>query len=252
MDRLRTVGEAARLAGVTVRTLHHYDAIGLLSPAGRSGSGYRLYADSDLERLHQIVLLRDLGLSLEAIGRVLDAPEYDRASALRSQRRALEARVRRTRAMIRAVDAAIQTLDEGATMAAEELFDGFDPTEYEKEAEERWGGTEAFQESLRRTKGYGEEDWKRMSAEADVILSGLAEHMAAGRRPDALEVMDAAEAHRLHIDRWFYRCGHDMHVALSRLYVDDPRFRDYFERRREGLTEFLASAIRANGRRAAG
>lgn len=245
----RTVGEVARMARTTVRTLHHYDEIGLLRPSGRSEAGYRLYGDADLERLHQILVLRELDVPLETIRQILDDPGYDRRRALKGQRDLLERRLRRTESILRAVDAALDALEGGREMMAEELFEGFDPSEYEDEARERWAGTEAYRESARRTKGYSDEDWRRMKAEGDEILATLAGHMAAGRRPDEKEVTEAAEAHRLHIDRWFYPCSHDMHVALSRMYVDDPRFTASFEAHREGLTEYLAAAIRANAER---
>lgn len=246
---MRTVGEVARTAGVTVRTLHHYDDIGLLVPSGRSGAGYRLYGGADLERLHQILLLRELDVPLEAIRGILDDPAYDRRTALRAQRRLLEERLARTASKIRAVEAALDTLEGGREMRPEELFEGFDPALYENEVQERWGGSEAYAESVRRTRRYTDEDWRRMKAEGDELVGALAAHLAAGRSPDEEEVMAAAEAHRLHIDRWFYPCSREMHVALSRMYVDDPRFAATFEAQREGLTEYVAAAIRANAAR---
>ncbi|HZD03899.1 MAG TPA: MerR family transcriptional regulator, partial [Longimicrobiales bacterium] len=150
----RTVGEVARLARTTVRTLHHYDEIGLLRPSGRSDTGYRLYGDRDLERLHQILVLRELDVPLDTIREILDDPTYDRGRALRGQRELLEERLRRTESIIRAVDAALDALTGGRKMMPEELFEGFDPSEYEDEARERWGGTEAYAESARRARGY--------------------------------------------------------------------------------------------------
>ena len=110
--QLHTVGEVARLARVTVRTLHHYDRIGLLVPSGRAENGYRLYAYDDLERLRQIRLLRELRFSLDAIGRMLDAPAYDRRSALEAQRELLRERQKRTDSIIRGVDRALRAMDE--------------------------------------------------------------------------------------------------------------------------------------------
>ena len=138
--RLHTVGEVASLAGVTVRTLHHYDRIGLLVPSGRSDSGYRLYSYGDLERLREIRLLRELGFSLEAIGRLLDVAAYDKRSALNAQRDLLVERLARTQRIIRGVDRALAALCEGKEMDETEMFEGleeFDQKRYEAEVEQR-------------------------------------------------------------------------------------------------------------------
>src|SRR6187402_126639 len=110
--RTHQVTEVARMTGISVRALHHYDEIGLLVPRGRTGAGYRLYNDDDLLRLQQIVIGRELGLSLEAIRRSLDDPQFDRRRALREQRAELERRAQSTAEMIGAIDAAIDALDE--------------------------------------------------------------------------------------------------------------------------------------------
>ena len=125
---------------------------------------------------------------------------------------------------------------------------GFTPNrpKYEAETRQRWGDTEAFAESRRRTKAYGEEDWKRLKGEADEILERIAALVVAGASPSSTEGMDLAEEHRLHIDRWFYPCSHRMHAALGEMYTADPRFRATFEQRAEGLADYLAAAIRAN------
>lgn len=248
--RTYQVKEVADIAGVSVRTLHHYDAIGLLVPSRRSGAGYRLYDDDDLLRLQQIVIGRELGLTLEAIGRSLDDPAFDRRQALLAQRQQLERRAAETAEMLRAVDRALAVMQhpEG-NPNMQELFDGFDASKYDAEAEQRWGHTEAFQESKRRTAGYSADDWKRFGAEQAAILSDAFALLSAGERPDSAAATAVAERHRLAIDRWFYPCGFDLHRGLSDLYENDPRFAANLDKHGAGLTRFLIAAIRANSRR---
>lgn len=249
------VGTLARIAGVTVRTLHHYDAIGLLSPKRRSGKGYRLYGPDDLLRLQQILIRRELGMSLEQIARALDEPGFDMRSALLEQRAALETRRQRTDDMLRSIDAALAALDHPhdreemmTTMNVRELFDGFDPGEHENEAQERWGSTEAFAETARRTKSYGPDDWQALKLEADTINRELAQLFSSGAPADSEAARALAERHRLHIDRWFYPCDLRMHVALGRMYVADERFAANYEKYAVGLTGYLCAAIEANAR----
>src|SRR5688572_13141071 len=166
--RTYRVNDVARLAGVSVRTLHHYDEIGLLVPTARSPSGYRLYDDDDLLRLQQIIVARELGLSLEAIRKSLDDPGFDRRRALLTQRAQLTRRAQQAAGMIVAVDRALalmDTRDEENSMDMKQLFNGFDSSKYEEEAKQRWGHTDAYKESARRVQGYSAEDWQRFSAE---------------------------------------------------------------------------------------
>lgn len=247
-----TVGEVAALAGVTVRTLHHYDRIGLLVPSGRSAHGYRLYDYGDLERLRQIRLMRELRFGLDAIEQMLDAPAYDRRGALVAQRELLEARLERTRRIIRGVDRALAALDEEREMEKATMFEGleeFDHTQYEEEVERRWGDSEAYRESMRRTRRYGKDDWARIREEGETVFARLAELMAAGDHAAGRAAMDLAEEHRCHIDRWFYPCSHGMHGGLAEMYTADPRFTAYFEKRAEGLADFVRDAIKANAAR---
>jgi MerR family transcriptional regulator, thiopeptide resistance regulator len=242
------IKEAARLAGVSVRTLHHYDAIGLLVPKVRSAAGYRLYDRDDLLRLQQILIGRELGLTLQEIGRLLDDPGFDFAQTLRSQRLQLQGRAERTAAMLRAVDAALAILESGTgdTMEMKTLFEGFDPSAHEDETRQRWGNTEAYKESARRTPSYSAQDWARFKAEQAAIHGDAAAAMTAGTPPGDPAAMDVAERHRLLIDRWFYPCSKTIHRGLADMYEADARFADNIDRHGKGLTAFLAAAIRAN------
>lgn len=244
-----TVSQVARMANVTVRTLHHYDEIGLLVPAERARNGYRYYHHRDLERLHQILLLRELEFSLEAIGELLARPDADRRAALVGQRDRLTERRRRTDAVLRAIDATLEAMDEERDMDTTRLFDGFesfDHAEYEAEADERWGQTDAYRESQRRSKKYGPKEWEAIKREGDDIWARLAALMKSGADPTAPEAMALAEEHRQHIARWFYDCGPAMHAGLADLYEADDRFQTFFETWGEGLTEFVSRAFRAN------
>ena len=253
MARRRTyqVSQVARIAGVSIRTLHHYDAIGLLVPARRSECGYRIYDEDDLLRLQQILIGREQGLALEQIRRTLDDPSFDRQRALLAQKRHLRERARRTDAMLRAVDAALAMLenDEGGGMNAKRLFDGFDPAEHEAEAQDRWGDTDAYRESARRAERYGEDDWRAVQKEQEAVYAEAAQVLQAGGAPDSTEAMDVAERHRASIERWFYPCSAEMHVNLAGLWEADARYAQAIDAHGPGLTAFLAAAVRANARR---
>lgn len=241
-----TVGELSRLTGVTVRALHHYDELGLVRPSARSAAGYRLYADADVVRLRQVLFWRELGVALDEIAALLTLDEADAAALLRRHRDEVVARRDRLDHTLAAIDAAITRCERGATMSTDTvktLFDGFQPEEHEAEARERWGQTEAFQESQRRTARYDEADWAQLRAEADEIYRRAATLMTAGRAPDDAEVQAAVEDHRRHIDRWFYPCSAEIHRGLGELYVADPRFTANLDRYGDGLARFLRDAI---------
>ena len=240
------------MAGVSVRTLHHYDSIGLLVPRIRTDAGYRLYSEPDLLRLQQILIGRELGLSLEEIRRSLDDPGFDRRIALIDQRERLRERVQQTEAMIRAIDAALAAMDDGQgerEMNMEDLFQGFDPSQYDDEVRRQWGTTDAFVESKKRTARYTPDDWRAVTAEQAAIFDDAYGALKAGKAPSDADVMDVAERHRLSVDRWFYPCSHRIHRDLASMYEADDRFRQSIDKQREGLTPFLAEAIRANATR---
>ena len=247
------IKEVAALSGLSVRALHHYDEIGLLVPSARTPAGYRLYSGDDLLRLQQILIGRELGLALEEIRRSLDDPRFDRREALLAQRAQLEGRARKAAEMIHAIDAALAAIDnqhvEDTQVDFKTIFDGFDPEEHAEETKQRWGNTDAYKISTRRTKSYTEKDWIRMRDEQGAICTDAYAALKAGKRPDDPEVMDVAERHRLSIDRWFYPCSSAMHSGLADLYEADARFAASIDKHGPGLTKFLADAIRANAQR---
>jgi DNA-binding transcriptional MerR regulator len=244
-----TIGEVARMARTSVRTLHHYDEIGLVVPSSRSGAGYRLYEEEDLQRLQQVLFYRELGLPLETIGRILADPGFDRRRALVSQRELLAERAEQAHALVALIDRTIEALDRGESMSREALFDGFQPAEYEAEARERWGGTREYEESVARTRRYGTGDWKAIRAEAAAIVDGFAAAFDAGAAPTDARAMDVAERHRQHITSWFYPCSTEVHQGLGEMYVADPRFARNYEPVRPGLPGYIRDAIRANAAR---
>ncbi len=247
-----TVSEVARLAGVSVRTLHHYDEIGLLEPSARSDAGYRLYGPDDLSRLQEILLFRELEIPLEDIAVLLSGGAFDRQAALELQREMLHQKAARTEALLASVDRAINAERTGVRMTKEEMFEvfgDFDPSEHEDEVKERWGETDAYKESARRTARYTKADWERFKAESEQIGSDTIALMDAGVPADDPRVMDLAERARLQIDTWFYPCSHAMHVNLAEMYIADPRFTATYEKMRTGMARYWHDAILANAAR---
>jgi DNA-binding transcriptional MerR regulator len=246
------VGEVAPLAGVTVRTLHHYDRIGLLSPSERTSAGYRRYTPSDLDRLHQVLVYRELGFPLEEIATLLDDPAADPVAHLRRQLALLRDRLDRTRAMVAAVEKEMEARTMGISLTPEERFEVFgehDPSQYDAEVEERWGETEAYAESRRRTSSYTKDDWLRIKEEGADVERRFAEALRSGAAADSEQAMDVAEEHRQHISRWFYDCPPEMHAGLGRMYVEDERFTAHYEEIAPGLAQYVSTAVQANAAR---
>ena len=250
-----TVGAVARLAGVTVRTLHHYDEIGLLSASGRSDAGYRRYADADLERLQRILFYRELGFGLEQIRDVMTDGRADPVAHLRRQHAMLLDRIGRLERMAAAVEKAMEARTMGINLTPEErleVFGDFNPDDHAAEAEERWGGTDPYRESQRRAASYTKADWERIKAEGQAAIEQVVGAMNAGKPADSPEAMAGAEAHRRQIDDAFYPCSYEMHVGLAEMYIADPRFTATYEKIAPGLAQYLHDAIKANAARQGG
>ncbi|MFI6597379.1 MerR family transcriptional regulator [Nonomuraea sp. NPDC050536] len=243
------VGQVTRLAGVTVRTLHHYDEIGLLCPSERTRAGYRRYTDADLLRLQQVLLYRELGFGLEEIAVILDDPQVDEMTHLRRQHELLRGRAERLSRMMAAVERAMEAVTSGVALTAEErleVFGEFRPQDHQAEMERRWGHAEQYAQSRRRTASYTKADWLEIKAEAATISQDLVDVHKAGLPPASREAMDVAERHRAHICRWFYDCDYDIHRCLGELYVTDPRFTRNYDDLVPGLAAYFRLAIDAN------
>ena len=250
-EQLWTVGQVADEVGVTVRTLHHYDQIGLVTPSERSFAGYRLYTAGDLERLQHVVVYRRLGFGLEEIAALL-TQDADITEHLRRQRATITDRIRQLTELTDMIDRALESEMTGYQISREEQKEIFGDTfddGYAAEAEERWGGTDAWKESARRTKTYTKEQWQQIKAEGDEVNRRYVALMTAGVPADATEAMDVAEEGRQQITRWFYDCSREMHAGIAEMYVADPRFTKTYEDVAPGLAQYVRDAVVANAAR---
>jgi MerR family transcriptional regulator, thiopeptide resistance regulator len=246
-----TVGEVARLAGVTVRTLHHYGDIGLLEPSDRTGAGYRQYSAADLDRLARILYYRDLGFPLDAIGTLLDEAArdgLDTVEHLRRQHQLLTDRLQRVQAMVQAIEKEMEAAMSGNELSAEEKLEifgeSYDPA-YEQEAEQRWGDTDAWKQSQERTKKFSKGDWQQVKDDMDAFNTRLVEVYRSGAKPGSPEANEVAEAHRASIEQ-FYDCSYEMQRKLADMYLADERFTKNYEDLAPGLAQWIHDAIHAN------
>ena len=253
-DAPLTVGQVAETFGVTVRTLHHYDEIGLVVPSERSRAGYRLYTPADLQRLAHVVVYRRLQLPLEQIATLLEESSTDPRSTvehLRRQRAAVTRQLGELRELVAAIDTALEAAMNDRPATREEMKDLFGDgfsDDHEAEAQQRWGQTEAWRQSRERTARYTKADWAQVKTQMQSVTDGLAAAMDAGMPPTSEVAMDAAEAHRLSIER-FYDCSSAMHRGLADMYLADPRFTKTYEDVRPGLAQYVHDAIQANADR---
>ncbi|MEU6036274.1 MerR family transcriptional regulator [Actinomadura sp. NPDC047616] len=243
-----TVGRAAALVGVSVKTLHHWDAIGLVRPSGRTWAGHRVYSGDDVARMHRVLVYRELGFPLAEIGRILDDPDADARDHLRRQRAQLVERISRLRKMVDAVDRMLEASGRGMRLTPEEqveIFgDDWQPAWIE-EAEERWGDSAQWAQYAERAAGMTPRDWKDVKAATDALHADLAAARRAGVTPGSDEANALAERHRALLSRYF-DCTHSMQVCIGRRYVGEPGFADYYDALAPGLTVWLRDVIFAN------
>ena len=245
-----TVGQVAEQFDLTVRTLHHYDEIGLLSPSERSTAGYRLYTGQDVTRLQHVVVYRRLGFALEEIALLLEHPETVE-SHLRRQRAAVLSRLDEMRDLVTALDRALEREMSNQPATPEDMKELFGDGFYDSQAEaqERWGESDAWKQSKRRTDRYSKADFEQIKAEGDAVNLALVAALRSGAPATSTEAMDAAEAHRAHIERWFYDLDHGFHRGLADMYLADPRFTKTYEDQAPGLAQYVHDAIHANADR---
>ncbi len=248
--RQYAIGEVAGLANVSVRTLHHYDEVGLLRPSARTAAGHRRYDRSDLDRLQQILFYRELEFTLDDIAAMLADPGSGTDDKLREQHRLLGARIARHQALTGALERQMEARRMGIALTPEEQFEIFGSDKvagtYAHEAEQRWGDTDAWAQSQRRTATYTKDGWREIKAETDDITRDFAAALAQGVPATAPEATAIAERHRQHITRRFYDCSPSMHGCLAEMYVADPRFTDTFEQVAAGLAQYVHDAVMAN------
>lgn len=238
-----TVNQMATLAGVSVRTLHHYDQIKLLRPSSRTAAGYRLYGEADLLRLQQILFFRELDFPLGDIQRILDDPGFDQVKALESHRRMLHERAERLTLLLSTVDKTIQKLTEDTmTLTDADLYEGFSQEQierYKREVKERYD-PKLVAESDRRVRKMSKAQWQAVGAEGQDVTRRMAELM--DRNPSDPEVQETITRHHAWIEN-FYPASAEVYSGLGQLYVEHPEFRAYYEAYAPNLADFMQAAM---------
>jgi DNA-binding transcriptional MerR regulator len=243
-----TVGAAAARMGVTIRTLHHWDAIELVCPTERTDAGYRLYTSADLARIHRVLIYRELGVPLDEIKTVLDAPATDATSSLRRQRDELRERAVRLQQMVDGMDRIIEARESGILLSAEEqvaIFGEHWQPDWTAQAHDRWGDTEQWAQYAERAADRTAEDWQQIADSVDALNADLAAAYRAGVLPGSDEANALAERHRASIDIYF-DCTPAMHICIASTYLTDPGYTTFYDTLAPGLTPWLAAIIQTN------
>ncbi|AVP65201.1 MerR family transcriptional regulator [Clostridium botulinum] len=235
------INEVAKLTGVTVRTLHYYDEIGLLKPNKVTESGYRLYNEDALSKLQQILFFKELEFSLNEIKDIITNPKFDKTEALRNQKELLIKKRQRIDKLIALADSTLKGED---TMS----FKEFDMTEientknkYAKEVKERWGNSDAYKESEKKCNSYSKDQWREINEEGKNLLKDFASNRE--KPADSLEVQDLVKQWQDYITIRFYNCTNEILKGLGIMYTQDERFKKNIDKNGEGTAEFISKAI---------
>ncbi len=238
-----SIQQLARLTGLSVRTLHHYDAIGLLCPGRNRHNNYRQYGNDELLRLQQILFFRELDFSLDDIKRILDAPEFDMRVALMDQRKLIEINRKRLDKLIETIDKTIKKINKQHIMKDEELYGAFtkkEAEEYAEEARERWGNTDSYKQSTERVQNMTKEQLDKVVTDSETLTREIAEHM--DNDPASEAVQELIKRHYEGL-RTFYEPTLEMYRGLAEMYVQDPRFTAFYEKYAAGLAQFMHDAM---------
>jgi len=240
-----TIKKVADLAGISVRTLHYYDQIGLLRPSFSAANGYRYYTENELMKLQQILFFRELEFSLEQIKEMMKSPMFDAEKVLIEQRELLRLKRDRLDNLLNTIDDTLESKKGGEGMSDDQILGNFSKKqmeEYKEEAKKRWGQTNAWKQSQERTKNWTDEDYKRIAKEGEKWTKKLAEMRNKEFAPESPEIQEMVSQHYNSL-RSFYEPNLEMYKGLGQMYVDDPRFTAYYDRFGKGLAIFLRDAM---------
>ena len=234
------IKEFAEFTGVSVRTLHYYDEIGLLKPAFVDrATGYRFYDGNSLLRMQEILFYRELDFPLKSIGELLSSPNYDKNKALKEQKHLLTLKKERLERLISAIDGAVK---------GENVMKAFDNKEFERykaEAQEKWGKTDAYKQHTEKTRDYSGQKWNALADEMDRIMAEFALCMKNGAAADSAEALQLVKALQDHITQNYYNCTNQILAGLGQMYVADERFKNNIDKHGDGTAEFICEAIAA-------
>ena len=232
------IKEFAEFTGVSVRTLHYYDEIGLLTPAFVDrATGYRFYDENSLLRMQEILFYRELDFSLKSIGEILSSPNYDKSKALNDQKQLLTIKKERLERLILAIDGA---------MKGENIMKAFDNTEFDKykaEAKEKWGNTDAYKEHAEKTKNYSKDKWNNVIGTMNDLMAEFALCMKNGVNPNSAEAQNLVKKLQEHITENYYNCTNQILAGLGQMYVADERFKNNIDKHADGTAAYICDAI---------
>ena len=232
--------EFAELSGVSVRTLHYYDEIGLLQPGFVDPqTGYRYYNEESLERMQQILFFRELDFPLKTIRRILASPNYDKYEAMHQHKQLLILKKKRLERLIDALNAA----EKGETMDIS-IFDNTQLEQYAQEAEKRWGETEAYKESSKKTAAYGETKWNELKEAMLNLIRAFGTALAEGVPPEDDRAQALVQQWQEFISTNYYTCTNEILMGLGQMYTADERFKKNMDCEQPGTAEYVAAAIR--------
>ena len=237
------IREFADFTGVSVRTLHYYDEIGLLKPASiNKDSGYRYYDEKSAERMFEIIFLREMDFSLKSIKDILSSPNYNKKEAFRKQKELLLLKKSRLDRLIEALDKAEKGEFDMKSLSNNEYENA--KNSYEKEVKEKWGHTDAYKESQEKTANYSKEKWNDTTDGLMAVFGEFAEIMKSGKDADSNEAIAIAEKLQTYITENFYTCTKEILSGLGEMYVLDERFKANIDQYGEGTAEYARDAIR--------
>ncbi|EUJ50974.1 MerR family transcriptional regulator [Paenilisteria rocourtiae] len=243
-----TVQKLGLLAGVSTRTLRYYDEIGILKPARINSSGYRIYGQTEVDKLQQILFYREMNVSLEQIKAILEQPDFDEAEALRKHRASLLDKRKQLDELICNVEKSIAHSERRITMTDQEKFEGFkqkmiddNEEKYGEEIREKYG-EEQINKSNAKLKGMSEAEMERINQLAEDILANL---QVAYETGDAAgeEAQAVAAMHKEWLSAYWDTYSKEAHAGLAQMYVDDERFTAYYDKKQPGSAAFLRDAI---------
>lgn len=240
-DNFMTINEVSKLTGITVRALHYYDEIGLLSPANYTQAKYRLYSNSELEKLQQIMFFKEIGFELKKIKEIFSTPNYDSQDTLKKHRQMLVLKRNRLEELISLID---RTLNGQNTSFA--AFDNSELTalqnQYYQEVLSRWGNTKEFKQFKEKSKTKRVNEWGELDEKVKEVFTEMASYISDS--PEKPEVQKLVGRWQEFITENYYDCSDEILMCLGEMYVNDERFNNYFNQISDNLAEFVYKAIK--------